>query len=254
MNTQSEKCQTLAALHASQDIWMIPNPWDVGSAKDLEALGFKALATSSAAFAHTLGKKDGEVSIEEKLTHCEALSKNTTVPLHVDFEDGFSHEPLEVAANIRRLVETGVAGCSIEDFSRTQAKVFDFTLAVERVQAAAEVIAGFEIPFQLTARAENLLRKHADIDDTIKRLQAFANAGAHVLYAPGLATLEQVKLISNNTDKPLNVLSPFLPGVSLQALGEAGVTRVSFGSALQNNMRSNFLAGMKELLSSGLAS
>ena len=253
MNSQRDKCKALAALHQAKDAWIIPNPWDVGTALDLEQAGFKALATSSAAFAYTLGHKDGNVSLEEKLAHCAALASNTTIPVSVDFEDGFDSEPSKVAANIRRLIPTGVAGCSIEDFSRVEQKIFDFNHSVERIQAAVEVVAGLDIEFQLVARAENLLRKYLDIDETIKRLQAYSKAGAHVLYGPGLSTIEQIKQVAENTDKPLNVLSPFLPKESLQSLSEAGATRVSLGSALQMNMRSRFLAEIKDLMRSGRA-
>jgi len=253
MIDQSEKCKVLVTLHAEPNAWIIPNPWDVGSAKDLEKLGFKAIATSSAAFAYTLGRDDGEVTLEEKLAHCEAISNNTTIPLSVDFEDGFSNEPAEVAKNIQRLAETGVAGCSIEDFSRQESRVFDFNHAVERIQAAVEAIADLNIQFQLMARAENLLRKHADLDDTIKRLQAFAEAGAHVLYAPGLSSVEQIKLVADNTNRPLNVLAPFLPGISVQALSDAGATRISLGGVLQQYSRSKFISATKEMMSSGQA-
>lgn len=254
MSKQAAKCQTLADLHAANDAWIIPNPWDVGSAIDLEQAGFKALATSSAAFAYTLGHKDGGVSLDEKLAHCRAIAAHTNVPVNVDFEDGFSNKPEEVAKNIQKLVATGVAGCSIEDFSRADQKIFDFDLAVERMHAAAEEIAKLDISFQLTARAENVLRKHADLDEAIKRLQAYSAAGAHVLYAPGLTTLAQVKQVADSTDKPLNVLSPFIPDATLAALSEAGATRISLGSALHAKMRSKFLSEIKDLLSSGRAS
>ena len=204
MTTQATKCQVLAALHAEKNAWIIPNPWDVGSALDMEHTGFKALATSSAAFAYTLGRKDGGVSLEEKLAHCAAISANTSIPVSVDFEDGYSDEPAEVAENIRRLLETGVAGCSIEDFSRVDQKIYDFNHAVERMQAAGELVNSLGFPFQLVARAENVLRKYADLNEAIKRLQAYSAAGAHVLYAPGLTTLEQVREVAENTDKPIN--------------------------------------------------
>lgn len=254
MSSQSDKCKTLAALHREKKAWIIPNPWDVGSAIDLEKAGFKALATSSAAFAYTLGHTDGAVSLQEKLGHCEAIAANTTIPVSVDFEDGFSNEPSAVAANIQRLAATGVAGCSIEDYSRVDQTIFDFNHAVERIQAAVEVISAMDIDFQLVARAENLLRKHADFDEAIKRLQEYSKAGAHVLYAPGLTTVEQIIQVVEQTDKPLNVLSPFLPNESLQSLSEAGATRISLGSALQIKIRSKFVAEIKDLISSGRAS
>ena len=254
MNNQNEKCTALEALHNATDAWVIPNPWDAGSAQDLEKLGFKALATSSAACAYTLGKKDGAVTLDEKLAHCQLIVSNTNIPVSVDFEDGYSNEPKDVAANILKLVTSGVAGCSIEDFSRVDQKIFDFDHSVERVTAAVEAIAGLDVPFQLIARADGLLRRHADLDDAINRLQAFSKAGAHMLYAPGLNSLEQVSLVSEATDKPLNVLSPLLPGASVQAIGDAGGTRISLGSALLEKTRASFRGGMKEMISTGLAS
>ncbi|MGR8948887.1 MAG: isocitrate lyase/PEP mutase family protein [Gammaproteobacteria bacterium] len=253
MNNQVEKCNTLAALHKAQNAWIIPNPWDVGSAVDLQETGFKALATSSAAFAYTLGRKDGGVTLDEKLAHCRAIVANTMVPVSVDFEDGYSNDPAQVAANIEQLIATGVAGCSIEDFSRVDQKIFGFDHAVERMHAVMEAVSTLEMPFQIVARAENLLRKVADIDETIKRLQAYSAAGAHVLYAPGLTTLDQIKRIAAETDKPLNVLSPFLPDESLEALSDAGATRISLGSALHQKMRSKFLTEIRGLMNSGRA-
>lgn len=254
MNDQHEKCMALAQLHEEENAWIIPNPWDLGSALDLQKLGFKALATSSAACAYTLGLKDGEVTLDEKLMYCSAMASKTTVPISVDFEDGYSNEATSVAINVQRLAETGVAGCSIEDYSRTDQKTFDFNHAVERVQAAAEAASSMNMPFQLIARADGLLRQHADLEDAIRRLQAFSAAGAHVLYAPGLGTLEDIELVADSTDRPLNVLSPFLPGKSLQALSEAGATRVSLGNVLLEKARTHFVTGMKEMLSTGSAS
>ncbi len=254
MNDQKAKCTTLAALHASKDAWMIPNPWDIGSAQDLEKKGFKALATSSAACAYTMGLKDGEVSLADKLSYCSAMAEKINIPLSVDFEDGYGNEPSEVANNIHLLAETGVAGCSIEDFSRKDQNVFDFDYALERIQAACEAIASMEIDFQLVARADGLLRQQYDLDEAITRLQAFSKAGAHLLYVPGIHTLEQVKQVSDQTDRPLNILSPFFPGVSVQALGDAGATRISLGNALQEKHRAQVLEGIDVMLSSGLAS
>lgn len=254
MNDQKEKCATLATLHASKDAWMIPNPWDIGSAQDLERKGFKALATSSAACAYTLGLEDGEVQLADKLAYCSTMAAKTEVPLSVDFEDGYSNEPSEVANNIRRLSETGVAGCSIEDFSREDQHIFDFNHSLERIQAACEVVGALDIDFQLVARADGLIRRHYDLDEAIRRLQAFSKAGAQVLYVPGVHTLEQIKQVSNQTDRPLNVLSPFLPGVSVQALSEAGATRISLGNVLLERVRAQFAEGIDAMLSSGLAS
>ena len=194
------------------------------------------------------------MTLEEKLAHCHSISSNTTIPVSVDFEDGYSNDPSEVAANILKLVGSGVAGCSVEDFSRVDQKIFDFNLSVERIQAAVEAVSSLDMPFQLVARADGLIRGHADLDDAIKRLQAFEKVGAHMLYAPGLNSLEQVELLSKSTNAPLNVLSPFFPGVTVEAIGEAGGTRLSMGNVLLEKVRGSFKQGMEEMLAAGLAS
>ena len=254
MTDQYAKCETLAALHAAQEAWIIPNPWDVGSAHDLEKLGFKALATSSAACAYTFGYQDGALALEDKLAHCKALAEHTQVPVSVDFEDGYGNDPDAIAKNITRLADTGVAGCSIEDFSRVDQTFFDFDHAVERIHAAVEAVSKLPVPFQLVARAEGLIRRQSTIDDAIKRLQAFSQAGAHVLYAPGLSSLEDVQMVSKETDKPLNVLSPVIPGATVVELSEAGATRISLGNVLLEKARAFFLNGMNDMISSGAAS
>ena len=254
MKNQVEKCEALAALHASSDAWIIPNPWDIGSAKDLEKHGFKALATSSAACAYTMGRKDGEVTLEQKLAYCEAMASNTTVPLSVDFEDGYDNSATAVASNMQRLVTTGVAGCSIEDFSRMDHQVFDFNHALERIHAAVEAVTGLGISFQLVARADGLLRKHYDLDEAVRRLQAFSAAGAHVLYVPGLSAMDQVQEVVSSVDRPLNVLSPFFPGVSVAEFSAMGVNRLSLGDVLLTKVRTQFNKGVEEMLSTGAAS
>ncbi|XOV84762.1 MAG: isocitrate lyase/phosphoenolpyruvate mutase family protein [bacterium] len=254
MTNQADKCATLAALHGSGEAWIIPNPWDIGSAKDLEQRGFKALATSSSACAYTLGLKDGEVSLTQKLAYCKAMAAHTTLPLSVDFEDGYDNTASQIALNIKRLAETGVAGCSIEDFSRVDQVVFDFNHAVERMHAAAEAVASLGMSFQLVARADGLLRQQYDLDEAIKRLQAFAAAGAHVLYVPGINTMQQVGEVVSSIDRPLNVLSPFFPGVLVAQFSAAGVNRLSLGDVLLTRVRTRFLKGVEEMLASNAAS
>lgn len=232
MTSQQDKCRAFEALHRQADPFVIANPYDVGSARVLERLGFAALATTSAGFAQTLGRADGQVTLDEKLAHCRLLASATTVPINVDFEDGFDDDPKTVAENVLRLAETGVAGCSIEDYARTGHFIFDASLAAERVQAAAEAVTSLGMPFQLTARAEGLLRRSGGIDDVIARLQAFEAAGAHVLYAPGLRQLDEVRQVRAAVGKPLNVLAVMLPGVSVAELAAAGAQRISIGSAL----------------------
>lgn len=251
MASQSEKCIRFAELHQRDGAFLIPNPWDVGSARLLEALGFEAIATTSAGLANAIGCADGAVTLEDKLEHCTRLAQATSVPINVDFENGFSEDPSTLSKNVLRVVETGVAGCSIEDFSRDTQTLYDFNLALERVQAAVEAVASLAMPFQLTARAENILRGVDDIDDTIKRLQAFSAAGAHVLYAPGLSTLAQLQQVTAELDKPFNVLAPFFQGVSVVDFAAAGAKRISVGSALNWASINPLLIAGKEMLEQG---
>ncbi|MGE0621093.1 MAG: oxaloacetate decarboxylase [Pseudomonadales bacterium] len=251
MTSQLEKCLSFEALHGSAGAFVIPNPFDLGSARVLEHLGFKALATSSAGFAQTLGRGDGQVTLEEKLAHCGQLAAGTGIPVNVDFEDGFADDPATVAKHVLRLAETGVAGCSVEDFSRTGKTVFGFELAVERVQAAAEAVASLDVPFQLTARAEGLLRRSGDLDDVIGRLQAFEKAGAHVLYPPGLTSLDQIRRVRAEVNRPLNVLAPFLSKSNVAELADAGATRISVGSALASLAMGSVIDAGREMLESG---
>jgi 2-methylisocitrate lyase-like PEP mutase family enzyme len=224
----ADRFEQFKQLHQREGVFLLPNPWDLGSARMLEEMGAKAIATTSSGFAVTLGKKDGEVTLEEKLAHCSLLADHLQIPVNVDFEDGFSDDPKSMADNIARLAETAVAGYSIEDYSRDTGRIYDFQHAVERVQAAAG--AGHRLV--LTARAENLIRGVTDLDDTIRRLQAFEAAGADVLYAPGLSTIEQVELVCQSVSRPVNVLGPFLKQCTVQELGRAGAKRISIGGAL----------------------
>ena len=247
MPDQAELARRLEALHAAPTAWFLPNPWDGGSAAALEAAGFEAVATSSAAFAGTLGAKDGEPDLAAKLDHCRGIVNAISIPVTVDFEDGFAETPAEVASNIARLAETGVAGCSIEDFSRSTQTLFDRALAIERIQAAVEAVKQLPFPFQLTARAEGLLRQQETLDEVIGRLQAFDEAGAHVLYAPALKTLDEVQTVKSETNKPLNVLAPFLPKVTLDEFTAAGATRLSLGGALYAKVMQSFSAAAKAI-------
>lgn len=251
MPTQREKCERFKALHAQSGAFIIPNPWDAGSAKILQSLGFSALATTSAGFAYTLARSDGQPTLEEKLAHCESITNATDIPVNADFEDGFADKPEAVAANLTRLIETGVAGGSIEDFSRTSKTLFGFNQSVERIQAAAEAVRRSGLPFQLTARAENLLRGVNDLDDTIARLQAYQSAGADVLYAPGIRSLEDLKSVTSSLDKPFNVLGVFIPKASLQDFAAAGAKRVSLGGALTWAAVKPLLDASREMLEQG---
>ena len=231
MTTQLEKATRLKELH-TQGIFVIPNPWDVGSARILERQGFPALATTSSGFAHTLGRLDGQVTLDEKLAHCRTMVAATSIPISADLENLFAHDPKTAAHNLKLAAATGIVGGSIEDYDGE--KIYDFNLAVERVQAAVEAVQSLPFPFGLTARAENLLRNVPDLDDTIRRLQAFEAAGADVLYAPGLKTLEEVKLVVQAVSKPVNVLISTMAdrAITLDTLAAAGVRRVSIGGAM----------------------
>lgn len=246
MSTQAEVCRQFQALHQQPEAFVIPNPWDAGTARLLQGMGFKALASTSSGFALTLGKTDGRTTLEEALAHFRALADATEVPINADFENGLADDPAGVADHVRQVVETGVAGCSVEDFSRDGQYLYDFELAVERVAAAAEVVSCLEFPFMLTARAENLLRGVEDLDDTIRRLQAFEMAGASVLYAPGIRTLDDLAHVTAELTAPFNVLGVRIPGATLADFQEAGAKRVSIGGALT-------YAAMKPVLEAGKA-
>ena len=232
MPTQAEKCHAFAALHAQPEAFIIPNPWDVGSARIMQGVGFKALATTSGGFAYTLGKGDGEPTLEEKLAHCAAIAGGTDIPVSVDFEDGFGADPAAVARSVEALIATGVAGCSIEDFDRAGQTLYELPLALERLRAAIEVARGLDFPFTITARAEHLLRAGRDLDEVINRLQAFETAGADVLYAPGIASLDDLKTVTDALNRPFNVLGVYMPEATLSDFAAAGAQRVSIGGAL----------------------
>lgn len=249
MTTQMQKAERFRALHARERAFVIPNPWDAGSARLLQGLGFEALATTSAGFAQALGRLDGQVTLQEKVEHCRQLAGVTDVPVSADLENGFGDDPEAVMKAIRLAAEAGVVGGSIEDWSGSE--IYDRVLAVERIAAAVEAARSLDFPFTLTARAENLLRGRDDFDDTLWRLRAYAEAGADVVFAPGLTTLEQVRAVRDGTGKPQNVLAPFFEGTTVEELGEAGATRISIGSALANAAIGALLTAGREMLDTG---
>ena len=233
MTTQREKAERFRALHGREGAFVMPNPWDEGSARLLAGLGFEALATTSSGFANSLGRLDGRVTRDEAVEHCRRLSEATGLPVSADLENCFAHEPAEAAATIVMAARAGVVGGSIEDYTGDPSNpIYEFSLAVERVRAAAEAARSLDFPFTLTARAENFLHGRADLDDTVRRLQAFEAAGADVLYAPGLRTLDEVRRVTGALRKPVNVLAPPLKGVTVAQLAEAGARRISTGGAL----------------------
>jgi 2-methylisocitrate lyase-like PEP mutase family enzyme len=231
MVTQADKARTFLALHQPGDPLLLPNPWDPGSAKLLASLGFRALATTSSGFAATLGRDDGSVTREEALTHAAAIVAATDLPVSADLENGFSDSPEDVEQTYRLAADAGLAGASIEDFTRRDDDpIYDLRLAAERVAAAAEAAHRGQARLVLTARAENYLYGRADLADTIARLQAYQEAGADVLFAPGLRSIEDITQVIREIDRPLNVLAvggaPTVP-----ELAKAGVSRVSVGGS-----------------------
>jgi 2-methylisocitrate lyase-like PEP mutase family enzyme len=229
--TQLEKASRFLALHRRGTPLLMPNPWDAGSAVLLASLGFEALATTSSGFAATLGRLDGSVTADEALAHARAVVEATDVPVSADLENGFADDPDAVAATVGRAVGAGLAGCSIEDSTgRADAPIYDIGAATERVAAAAGAAHGGDIPFVLTARAENHLHGRTDLADTITRLQRYQEAGADVLFAPGIAAVEDIRRIVDSLDRPVSVLArPGAPPVS--ELAAAGVSRISVGGA-----------------------
>jgi 2-methylisocitrate lyase-like PEP mutase family enzyme len=226
--TQQEKGDAFRALHEG-DAFVIPNPWDAGSAKVLAALGFEALASTSSGFAFTLGRPDGGVSLDEVIDHTRLLDRATALPVSVDLENGYGPSPEDAATAIARAAEAGAVGGSIEDYD-PQGFVYEHDQAVERIAAASAAATRFDFPFTLTARAENHIRGNPDLDDTIARLQAYERAGADVLYAPGLRTVEEIRAVCEATTKPVNVLAH--PRLSMREVAEAGGRRISVGGAL----------------------
>lgn len=224
-----DKGKIFRDLHASA--FIIPNPWDIGTARLLASLGFKALATTSAGYAFSRGLADGAVGFEAMIHHCRELVGATDLPVSADLEKGKGDSAERAAETIFAAEAAGLAGCSIEDFSGDEARpIYEFSHAVERVAAAAEAARALKRDFVFTARAENFLHGRPDLDDTIRRLQAFEKAGADVLYAPGLSTLDMVRTVCSAVSKPVNVLA--VPGFSLAGLAAAGTRRISVGSKL----------------------
>jgi 2-methylisocitrate lyase-like PEP mutase family enzyme len=248
--TQAEKAQAFRALHEGEP-FVIPNPWDAGSARMLEALGFQALATTSGGFAFTLGRLDGEVTLDETAAHVEALTAATELPVSVDLENGYGPEPEAAARAIERVAEAGAVGGSIEDWDPAEERLYDTTHATDRVAAAVEAARRLPFPFTLTARAENHLRGNPDLDDTIARLQAFEAAGADVLYAPGLRTADEVAAVCKTVSRPVNALA--WPGLSFAELADVGAQRVSVGSRLTWTAVNAATAAAEQLLEGDLS-
>jgi 2-methylisocitrate lyase-like PEP mutase family enzyme len=251
--TQSEKAARFRALHERPGTFVIPNPWDVGSARILAGLGFEALATSSAASATAIGRRDGGLARDQALAHSRLIVEATDLPVSADLEKGFGDAPEVVAETVRLAAEAGLVGCTIEDATGSpDGPLYDFDLAVERIAAGAEAARGLPFPFLLTARAHNLLYASPSLDETIRRLRAFERAGADVLFAPGLADLDAVRAVCAAVTKPVN----FMVGMkgksfSVAELAAAGVRRISLATSLYRAAMTGFLEAVREVKDTG---
>lgn len=250
MYDQAEKAARFLGLHQQERPLLLANAWDVGSAKLLASLGFEALATTSGGYAATLGRLDYSISREEAVTHAAALVEATDAPVSADFENGFAKDPAGVATTVRLALQVGLAGCSVEDWSGAERRLYGAEEAAERVAAAAEVAHAGPVHLVLTARAENYLRGNPNLGDTIARLRAYQEAGADVLYAPGLDRPEEIRELVASVDLPVNVLAR--PGVpSVAELAALGVKRVSVGGAFVYAAFAATVTAANELLNQG---
>lgn len=250
---QSEKAARFQSLHHAPGAFVIPNPWDVASARILAGLGFQALATSSAASATAAGKRDGGLTRDQAIAHAGLIVDATDLPVSADLEKGFGDEPEIVAETIRLAARAGLVGCTIEDSTgNPDSPLYEFSLAVERIAAAAEAAQALPFPFMLTARAHNFLHPHPTLDDTIRRLQAYEKAGASVLFAPGLPDIDAVRAVCSAVSKPVN----FMVGIkgksfSVADLAAAGVRRISLATSLYRAAMTGFVDAAREVQESG---
>lgn len=253
MPSQAEKAAAFHALHDRPGAFIIPNPWDAGTAKMLAALGFEALATTSLGLANTLGRADSRVSRAEVIANARVIVEATELPVSVDLENGFAHAPEAAAEAIRLAAEAGAVGGSIEDATGDPKNpIYDSDLAVARVRAAVQVAKSLPVPFVLTARAENLLHGRNDMADTIRRLQAFEAAGADVLYAPGLRTLAEVREVCAAVNRPFNVVTGWLErDITASQLAAAGAKRISVGGALNRLALASFANAARAMKEQG---
>jgi 2-methylisocitrate lyase-like PEP mutase family enzyme len=253
MRDQAGKAAAFRALHEREGAFIIPNPWDAGTARLLAHLGFEALATTSAGYAFSIGQRDNSVGRDQMLEHVSEIVSATDLPVSADLENGFGDDPETVAETFRLAAATGLAGASIEDSTgRPGDPIYEHGLAAERVRAAADAVRSLPFPFTVTGRAENFLVGRPDLKDTIRRLQAYQEAGADVLYAPGLTSRDDIAAVVGSVDRPVNVVMG-LQGVqlSLADLSEIGVKRVSVGSALSRAALGAFLRAAREMREHG---
>jgi 2-methylisocitrate lyase-like PEP mutase family enzyme len=256
MLTQAEKAVLFRALHDRKKPFVIGNPWDAGSARILTSLEYEALSTTSAGLAFSLGRKDGTAAVSraEALANAKCIVEATDLPVAADLENGYGHAPEDAAETIRQAAAAGLVGGSIEDATGNQADpIYGFSHAVERVEAAAEAARSLPFPFMFVARAENYLHGRGDLDDTIRRLQAFEKAGAEVLYAPGLTTADEIRTVCSSVGKPVNVLMGLKGACRLTVaeLGELGVRRISLGSGFSRAALTAFLHAAREVIDEG---
>lgn len=250
--TQNDRAARFRQLHEGST-FIIPNPWDIGSARILAGLGFQALATSSAASAAAIGKRDGGLTRDEALAHAHTIVDAVDLPVSADLEGGFGDAPEAVAETVRRAAEVGLVGCTIEDSTRNQDKpLYDFALAVERIAAGVEVARALPFPFMLTARTHNFLYANPSLDETIRRLKAFENAGADVLFAPGLPDIASVRTVCAAVSRPFNFMVG-IPGKSFSVaeLSAAGVKRISLATSLYRAAMTGFLDAIREVKDTG---
>jgi 2-methylisocitrate lyase-like PEP mutase family enzyme len=255
MQTQADKAAAFRALHQRPGAFIIPNPWEAGTARLLAGLGFEALATTSLGLTNMLGRADGSVTREEVIENCRVIAEATDLPVNADLENCFAHDPEAASETIRLTAEAGAVGGSIEDYTGDHANpIYDFDLSVARVRAAARVAHALPVPFLLTARAENLIHGRTDMADTIRRLQAYEAAGADVLYAPGLRNVEEVRQVVRAVNRPVNVVTGWLdPDITLAQLGEAGAKRISVGGALSRLALATFVNAGRAMQSGSFA-
>jgi 2-methylisocitrate lyase-like PEP mutase family enzyme len=254
--TQTEKSLRFQALHHGAEPLVIGNPWDAGTARILTALGFSALSTTSAGLAFTLGRSDGTASVtrEEALANARAIVDATSLPVAADLENGYGDSPEAAAETIRLAAESGLVGGSIEDATgNEQDPIYQFNHAVERISAAVAAARSLPFPFMLVARAENYLHGHPDLDNTIRRLQAYEAAGAEVLYAPGITRPEDIRTVCASVSKPVNVLMGMkgVPPLTVKELGALGVRRISIGSGFSRAALTGFLDAAREVIDKG---
>jgi len=248
--TQQEKGEVFRALHEG-DPFVIPNPWDAGSTKVLAGLGFKALATTSSGFAFTLGRSDGSVSLDEKAEHVGTLARATELPISVDLENGYGATPGDAVRAITAVAEAGAVGGSIEDYDRDEDRIYEHDHAVERVAAAAEAARALDFPFTFTARTENFLHGNIDVDAAIARLNAYEEAGADVLYAPGLHTADQIEAVCAAVSKPVNVLAFGRLGLTFEEITGAGAQRISVGGGLTWSATNGAIEAAERIIDDG---